>query len=161
MHRVEALADRPAGGKPARTHPLRQPDPAAGDSGRGARRRAGSQARSSAEYFTLLDALGPELAILQDAPLEEIAAAGGDRLAEGIGRMRRGEVLAQAGYDGEYGVIKTLAEDTDGEGAGRALPGRERSRRSQHRAGREVNQAMAANDWRLRARDGEARSRPV
>ena len=41
-------------------------------------------------------------------PLEEIAAVGGTRLAEGIGRMRRGEVIAQAGYDGEYGVIRVF-----------------------------------------------------
>ena len=33
---------------------------------------------------------------------------GGERLAEGIGRMRRGEVIAQPGYDGEYGVIRVF-----------------------------------------------------
>ena len=40
--------------------------------------------------------------------LEEIAAVGGERLAEGIGRMRRGEVIAQPGYDGEFGVIRVF-----------------------------------------------------
>ena len=65
-----------------------------------------------AEYVKLLGRLGPELAILRDVPLEEIAAVGGARLAEGIGRMRRGEVIAQAGYDGEYGVIRVFGGTT-------------------------------------------------
>jgi uncharacterized protein (TIGR00375 family) len=53
----------------------------------------------------LTAALGPELAILDAVPLTEI-----DRqdsvLAEAIGRLRRGEVIADPGYDGEYGVIR-------------------------------------------------------
>ena len=67
-----------------------------------------SSKQVQAEYFKLLARLGPELAILRDVPLEEIAAVGGERLAEGIGRMRRGEVIAQPGYDGEYGVIRVF-----------------------------------------------------
>ena len=53
--------------------------------------------------------MGPELTILREAPLEEIARAGGERLAEGIDHMRqqRGAV-AQPGYDGEYGVIRVF-----------------------------------------------------
>ena len=67
-----------------------------------------SSKQVQAEYFKLLGRLGPELTILRDVPLEEIAAVGGARLAEGIGRMRRGEVIAQPGYDGEYGVIRVF-----------------------------------------------------
>ena len=61
-----------------------------------------------AEYFKLLGGAGLELAILRDVLLGEIAAVGGTWLAEGIGRMCRGEVIAQAGYDGEYGVIRVF-----------------------------------------------------
>ena len=107
MHRVEALADRPIGGRPARTHPFHSliplPELLGEVYGVGA-----SSKQVQAEYFKLLARLGPELAILRDVPLEEIAAVGGTRLAEGIGRMRRGEVIAQAGYDGEYGVIRVF-----------------------------------------------------
>lgn len=31
-------------------------------------------------------------------------------LAEGIKRLRKGQVIRQAGYDGEYGVIKLFEE---------------------------------------------------
>ncbi len=107
MHRVEELADRPAGGHPARIHPFHSLVPlpevlgevyGVGDSSK----------QVQAEYAKLLGRLGPELAILRDVPLEEVAKAGGERLAEGIGRMRRGEVVAQPGYDGEYGVIRVF-----------------------------------------------------
>ena len=71
------------------------------------------------EYDRLLDKVGPELVILLDAP------PGGDRslrAASGwpkaIGRMRRGEVIAEGGYDGEYGVIRIFAPGAGGD----ALP---------------------------------------
>ncbi|MCX6030767.1 MAG: UvrD-helicase domain-containing protein [Chloroflexi bacterium] len=105
MHRVEKLADRPAGGRPARTHPFISLIPLSEVLGEVYGVGAGSK-QVETEYMKLLARLGPELAILADVPLEEITAAGGERLAEGIGRMRRGEVTAEAGYDGEYGVIR-------------------------------------------------------
>ncbi len=76
---------------------------------------AGSR-RVEQEYTKLLKALGPELTILLDTPLEAIAAAGGSRLAEGIRRMRSGEVTALGGYDGEYGVIRLFAGATSAAG---------------------------------------------
>ena len=95
MHRVEALADRP-GAAAGAAHPFHSliplPEVLGEVYGVGA-----SSKQVQAEYVKLLARLGPELAILRDAPLEEIAAVGGERLAEGIGRMRRGEVIAQAG----------------------------------------------------------------
>ena len=117
MHRVETLADRPEGGKPARTHPYASliplPEILGEVHGVGPNTRTVRNA-----YEKLLSRLGPELAILQDAPLEEIAAVGGERLAHGIGNMRRDTVLAEAGYDGEYGVIRVLAGDEADDDAG-------------------------------------------
>ena len=54
----------------------------------------------------LLTAFGPELAILRDVPAEELARIGGSPLTEAITRLRRGEVIKDAGYDGEYGRIR-------------------------------------------------------
>ena len=62
--------------------------------------------RVQQSYEYLLTQLGSEVAILQDIPPEEIERIGGGLLAEGIRRMREGRVNADAGYDGEYGVIK-------------------------------------------------------
>jgi len=47
-----------------------------------------------------------ELGILLEAPLEEIAKVGGEKLAEGISRVRAGEVHIEPGYDGVYGEVK-------------------------------------------------------
>ncbi len=54
----------------------------------------------------LVATLGPELHILRSAPLEEIRRAGGERLAEGVRRLRTGQAHRTPGYDGEYGVIR-------------------------------------------------------
>ena len=107
MHRVEALADRPEGGRPGRTHLFHSLIPLSEVLGE-VHGVGASSKQVQAEYFKLLGRLGPELTILRDVPLEEIAAVGGARLAEGIGRMRRGQVIAQPGYDGEYGVIRVF-----------------------------------------------------
>ncbi len=105
MNRVAMLADRPIGEKPARPQlfhnliPL--PEILGEVYGVGA-----SSKQVQQNYAVLLAKLGSELTILQDLPLEEIQQAGGPLLAEGIRRMRTGELTIDAGYDGEYGVVK-------------------------------------------------------
>ena len=61
-------------------------------------------------YDRVVGALGPELSILGEVPVEDIARAESSVLAEAITRLRAGKVIRDAGYDGEYGVIK-LFED--------------------------------------------------
>ncbi len=63
-----------------------------------------------AAYARVTARLGPELAILSEVPVDEIAAAD-PLLGEAIGRLRAGTVIRQAGYDGEYGAIRLFAED--------------------------------------------------
>lgn len=104
MHRVDDLADRVAGDPQGRApfHSLIPlPEVVSELLGVGVNSKKVQQ-----EYLRLLEQLGPELSILLDLPAEAIAKAGGPRLAAGILRMRRGEVSPQAGYDGEYGVIR-------------------------------------------------------
>ncbi len=112
MHRVETLADRPEGGRPQRTHPFVSlvplPEILSQIHGVGVNSK-----RVQGEYFKLLSRLGPELDILRHLPLPDIAAAGGTPLAEGIGRMRRGEIQADPGYDGEFGVIRLFGAAPD------------------------------------------------
>ena len=57
------------------------------------------------EYEKLINKFGTELSILQDIPTDEISKTS-QILAEAITRLRKGQVIKQAGYDGEYGVIK-------------------------------------------------------
>ncbi len=48
----------------------------------------------------------PGVLILEATPAEAIARAGSPLLAEAVSRLRAGTVIREAGYDGEYGVIR-------------------------------------------------------
>jgi DNA helicase-2/ATP-dependent DNA helicase PcrA len=106
MHRVETLADRPEGSKPARTQPYDSLIPLPEVLGEVLGGISPTSKKVGQLYETLLTQLGSELAILRELPLEQIERVGGPLLAEGIRRMRRGEVNIAAGYDGDYGLIK-------------------------------------------------------
>jgi ATP-dependent DNA helicase UvrD/PcrA len=111
LHRVEMLADRseeeakpPASaGKAENLVPL--PEVLAEINATGAASKA--VARS---YDRLVTTLGPELAILDTVPVEDISRASSSLLAEAITRLRAGQVIREAGYDGEYGVIRLFEE---------------------------------------------------
>ena len=61
-------------------------------------------------YERLLSELGAELKILLDIPVIDIETVGGPVLAEAVDRMRRGQVIIEAGFDGEYGIIHLFQE---------------------------------------------------
>ena len=70
-------------------------------------------------------ALGPELHIMKDAPLEDIESAGGFPMREAIRRIRSGEMALDAGYDGEFGTVRVFTDEERRELLGRtqiALP---------------------------------------
>jgi superfamily I DNA/RNA helicase len=105
LHRVEELADRPAGhrpeGRPEVTY-LIQLHQVLGEI-----QRVGPKAKSvEAAASRLVAALGSELDILTRLPLDEVTRAGGELFGEAVARLRRGQVSRQPGYDGEYGVIR-------------------------------------------------------
>lgn len=111
LHRVEQLADRAEGGRPAVTPPYENliplPEIIGSVIGVGP-----TSKRVQAVYERMLAELGPELAILRDESPEAIAGCGEPLVAEGVRRMRAGEVEIAAGYDGEYGRIQVFsAED--------------------------------------------------
>jgi uncharacterized protein (TIGR00375 family) len=57
-------------------------------------------------YDRVVGTLGSELSILGEVPVEDIARAESELLAEAVTRLRKGQVIRDAGYDGEYGVIR-------------------------------------------------------
>jgi uncharacterized protein (TIGR00375 family) len=61
-------------------------------------------------YDKVIATLGPELSVLQDVPIEDVARTASPLLAEALTRLRKGEVIREAGYDGEYGVIRLFEE---------------------------------------------------
>ena len=62
------------------------------------------------EYDKLIHQFGSELSILQDVPADEISKSS-PLLGEGISRLRAGKVIKQAGYDGEYGIIRLFDKE--------------------------------------------------
>ncbi|MEH0936858.1 UvrD-helicase domain-containing protein [Micromonospora psammae] len=104
LSRVEELADRPEGHRPAHAREVTHLVPLAEILGEINKVGARSK-RVEGQLNDLVAALGPELEILTRTPLDEIGRVGGELLAEGIGRLRRGDVHRVPGYDGEYGVI--------------------------------------------------------
>lgn len=107
LHRVEALADRPEGTVPAGARPYENlvplPEVIAASTG-----FTPASTKVQACYEHLLQTLGPEFSILRELPLSEIAQAAGPCVAEGIRRMRAGEIEMAPGYDGEYGKLQLL-----------------------------------------------------
>ncbi|MBN1337257.1 MAG: UvrD-helicase domain-containing protein [Deltaproteobacteria bacterium] len=110
LHRVEDLADRTVAGRPptagfASSHvPL--PEVLSEVHGSG----EGSLAVEAARAH-LLATLGPEFHVLEEAPLEDVSREGGSLLAEAVRRLRAGQVIREAGYDGAYGRIRLFEED--------------------------------------------------
>ena len=108
LHRVEQLADRPEGYIRPDARPFESLVPlpeviAASEGGSAAGKKVG------AKYEAMLAALGPEFTILREVPVEDIRAAAGPCVAEGIRRLRAGQVVRRPGYDGAYGVIELLS----------------------------------------------------
>lgn len=54
---------------------------------------------------------GSELNILMYASLADITSASTPLIAEGIRRMRQGQLQIEPGYDGEFGTVHVFAED--------------------------------------------------
>uniref|UniRef100_A0A7C4TC43 DNA helicase UvrD n=1 Tax=candidate division WOR-3 bacterium TaxID=2052148 RepID=A0A7C4TC43_UNCW3 len=109
MHRVELLADREEGFVPSDAIPFKNLIPLeeiiADVLGIG-RDTAGVKN----EYLKLCRQFGSEFEILLNTPIQELKNATDERIAIGIERMRRGDILINPGYDGEFGTIKIFKE---------------------------------------------------
>ena len=110
LNRVEELADRPEGKQPKEAAPFRSFVPLAEILSEILEAGAASKRVQNA-YEMLISRIGPELFILEHAGIDEIERNDPARLAEAIARMREGRVIREAGYDGEYGMIKLLASN--------------------------------------------------
>ncbi len=105
LHRVETLADRPRGDKPAVTSPFRSlvqlPEVIGELHGVGPKTKTVGRAVDA-----LTARLGPELEILEQHPIEDVARFADPLLGEALRRLRAGNVRCDSGYDGEYGTVR-------------------------------------------------------
>jgi uncharacterized protein (TIGR00375 family) len=109
LHRVEELADRDEHFTPPGARGFERIVPLAQVIGSSIGTSAKS-VKAIAVYSHLVGELGPELFVLREASLRDIKAAAGELIAEGVRRMRAGELRISAGYDGEYGVVALFSE---------------------------------------------------
>ncbi len=117
LHRVEELADRPSGGKPATTIPFKSLIPLSEIIGEGLGYGPDSKAVKQ-EYDNLVKIFGSEFEVLLKAEPQELQNATLPPIAEGITRVRAGKVKISPGYDGVYGKIKIFGEEERSEAFG-------------------------------------------
>ena len=111
QHRVEELADRPLGQPRPQQKPFESlaplPEVIAACTG-----SSETSKKTQARYEAMLQQLGSEFYILRQADLSDIQRVAGPAVAEGIRRLRLGQVERVPGYDGAFGhvVLLTPAE---------------------------------------------------
>ena len=106
LYRVEQLATREEGIKPKTAAPFTSLIPLKEIIGE-VNSVGPNSKKVAGHYEALLDKFGPELTVLQNTALEDLKKYD-PKLAEAISNLRQDKVTRQAGYDGEFGVIKTL-----------------------------------------------------
>lgn len=109
LHRVEDLADRAQDDRPPTAAPFESlvplPEVVAASTG-----FTPASGRVKTQVEKLLQRLGPELHILREVPVEDIAREAGPCVAEGVRRLRTGQLDMSPGYDGAYGKVHILTQ---------------------------------------------------
>ena len=111
MHRVEDLADRPEEVAPPATAGTMQSLIPLPEILSEIHQVGPKSKRVARHYESLLGRLGPELPLLNSLPLEDITPAASSLVTEAVSRLRRQEVIRDAGYDGVYGTIRLFEDD--------------------------------------------------
>jgi len=110
MNRVEQLADRPEGFVPDNAIPFKNLIPL--DEIISEAKGVGKASQAvMRDYYSLISKFGNEFEILLNADEKNLRANAPERIAEGIMRVRSGQVNIRPGFDGEYGKIKIFGSE--------------------------------------------------
>ncbi len=63
-------------------------------------------------YESLCSKFNSELNVLLRVKKEDVLKVASEKVAEGIEKVREGEIVIRPGFDGEYGIVKIWNEDT-------------------------------------------------
>jgi uncharacterized protein (TIGR00375 family) len=110
LHRVESLSDRDESEAVENTIPFKKLIPLeeiiaeAMNCGR-------DTVGVKNEYRRLVKIFGNEFEILLNTPVDDIRNNAQERIAEGVEKVRRGDLIINPGYDGEFGTVRIFCED--------------------------------------------------
>jgi uncharacterized protein (TIGR00375 family) len=110
LSRVDELADRETGFKPKNAIPYKSlvPLPEIIAEALGVQ----SRTKTVDEYYKkLIERFSNEFAILLDVSLKDLSAFTLPEIVQGIERVRKGELIIEPGYDGEFGKVKIFQEE--------------------------------------------------
>ena len=102
LNRVDELADRKEGFHPKQAIPFKSLIPLEEIISEAVGLGVGTKGVLK-EYWNLIDEIGSEFKILLESSLEELKAVTLSRVAEGIIKVRQGNVKIEPGYDGVFG----------------------------------------------------------
>lgn len=120
LSRVEELADRPDGTRPANAIPAKRLVPLIEVLSEAMGVGVGS--RKVEREYRRLTSLAPEFSYLLDMEESEIRDAAGERVASAIIKVRNGELSITPGFDGEFGRISIFGLEAPEEGDAAAHP---------------------------------------
>ena len=66
------------------------------------------------QYMRLVEELGSEMHILMDTDTSDIERVDGERIADGVERVRGGDIYIEPGYDGVFGKVQVWPDAADG-----------------------------------------------
>ena len=110
LSRVDELAGRETGFKPRNAIPYKSlvPLPEIIAEALGVQ----SRTKTVDEYYKkLIERFSNEFAILLDVSLKDLSAFTLPEIVQGIERVRKGELIIEPGYDGEFGKVKIFQEE--------------------------------------------------
>lgn len=109
MHRVEELANRTPDFKPKKRPPYKMLVPLMEILAEALEAGVSTQIVET-EYNRLTGQFESEFKVLLDVEISKIAEVSGEKVAEGIKRVREGEIVVDPGYDGVFGTVKIWGE---------------------------------------------------